>query len=357
MIKRITDKRFTVVNTLLGIIGLQLIRLYEDEVIIDEDIIDLGFTDNIYDKWFDTTDSPIHILINDEEIDSAVIRLKNQLEADESEEVQDAIRTNDFVKKVIAKPWWQRIKIPGTDVYTTSDHTCLQITNPGWLNTLHDKLTPAEGFILRPMPKWEYLKPIMPDVKEIGCNNGFFCFEFADAGASKITGLEVVEEFIKPAIFMKEARGLKHVNFFHTDALLDLSVERHDIVFMSEVHSHFVDPLFGILRAINLAKEHLVIDGAAINSDNIEIDLNGKIDEFTNKLDFHAWCLSDALMLRYLYLCGVEINRVIRYTAPWPNHIVYVIDTSNVEEMRKKNNFQPCNTSFINNQFRCCPAR
>jgi 2-polyprenyl-3-methyl-5-hydroxy-6-metoxy-1,4-benzoquinol methylase len=252
----------------------------------------------------------------------------------------------------IPRGWWQRIAIPGTDRFTTSDHDSLEISDPGYLNRLGGALTTQEGFILRPMPKWAYLKPIFPDVSgksilEIGCNNGFFCFEFEQLRAAMVTGAEVFEGFIEPARWMANARG-SIVDFLMTDALLDLSLPAHDIVFMSEVYAHFVDPFFGLLRAINLAKEILVIDSATLSSLKYEIDLGAGIDPATGKMTYHFWILSDGLMLAYLLLCGIPPENVTRYVAPWPNHIVYVIDTREVAKYRAENDFQPCNTSFIN---------
>jgi SAM-dependent methyltransferase len=248
--------------------------------------------------------------------------------------------------------WWQRIAIPGTPRFTTSDHNSLEISDPGWLNRLGDALTIQEGFILRPMPKWAYLKPIFPDLSgksilEIGCNNGFFCFEFEQLRAAKITGAEVFDRFVEPARWMAKARG-SIVDFLMTDALLDLSLPAHDIVFMSEVYSHFVDPFFGLLRAVNLAKETLVIDNATLPNLKYEIDLGADFDPATGKMTYLAWILSDGLMLAYLFLCGILPEKVTRYVAPWPNHIVYIIDTREVAKCRAENDFQPCNTSFIN---------
>jgi|UPI0007844D15 SAM-dependent methyltransferase len=246
---------------------------------------------------------------------------------------------------------------PGQKYFTTSDRERLEISDPGFLNTLGNKLTPEEGFVLRPMPKWAYLEPIFPDVAdksvlEIGCNNGFFCFEFEKKGAAKVTGAEVFDGFIQPARWMSEARGSKNVDFVLTDALLDQSLPAHDIVFMSEVYAHFVDPLFGLLRAVNLAKETLVIDNAALTSSGYEMDLGAGIDPATGKMTYHAWILSDGLMLAYLLLCGIPPEKITRYIAPWQNHIVYVIDTRDVAQYRKDNDFQPCNTSFINMQWK-----
>jgi hypothetical protein len=117
---------------------------------------------------------------------------------------------------------------------------------------------------------------------------------------------------------------------------------------MSEVHAHFIDPFFGVLRAVNLAKETLIIDGAAIAGQGYKIDLSADLHATTGKMTYHAWILSDGVMLAYLLLCGVPPERVKRYVAPWEHHIVYVIDTSDVASYRKANDFQAANTSFIN---------
>lgn len=206
------------------------------------------------------------------------------------------------------------------------------------------------------MPKWAYLKPIMPDlsgksVLEIGCNNGFFCFEFAELGALHVTGLDVAGEFLVSANWMTAARGAENVKFLLIDPLLDMTVPKHDVVFMSEVLGHFIDPFFGILRAINLAKETLVIDNAMLTGSNYEIDLGADFDE-AGQLTYHAWALSDGLMLSYLTLCGIPPERVKRYFAPWHNHIVYVIDTSDVENYRAAHIAQPCNASFVKMDWR-----
>lgn len=161
-------------------------------------------------------------------------------------------------------------------------------------------------------------------------------------------GIDVLPGFLTGAQWLHNRRQDKHIEFRVADVMLDMTIPRHDVVFMSEVHGHFVDPLFGILRAINLATEMLILDGAAGNSAGLEIDLGAGVDPQTGGLTYHAWLLSDGLMMSYLYLCGVEPERVTRYVAPWPNHVCYVIDTTGVEEFRRRNDFNHCNTSFIN---------
>jgi SAM-dependent methyltransferase len=136
-------------------------------------------------------------LLSEQDLANHVESLRQHLSLDNTTEVTAEFQ-NDLVQEGLQHSWWQRLAIPGTHRFTTSDHERLKISNPGWLNTLGDALTPEEGFILRPMPKWAYLKPVFPDllnksVLELGCNNGYFCFEFLEIGARQVTGVEVYE--------------------------------------------------------------------------------------------------------------------------------------------------------------------
>jgi 2-polyprenyl-3-methyl-5-hydroxy-6-metoxy-1,4-benzoquinol methylase len=312
--------------------------------------------DPVVAELVDCDKSPKARLMSDGDSKSHLEALRRHLATDTSAAVKAGLES-PAASKAFGHDWWQRLAIPGTNCFTTSDHGRLKISDPGLLNTLGNKLTPEEGFLLRPMPKWAYLEPIFPvlagkTILEIGCNNGFFCFEFQQLGAAQVTGAEVYEGFINPARWMAAARGTQNIEFLLTDALLDFGLPAHDVVFMSEVYGHFVDPLFGILRAINLAKQTLIIDSAALTSSNYEISLRPGVHPTTGKMQYHTWILSDGLMLAYLLLCGVPPEKVTRYFAPWPNHIVYVIDTRDVANYRKANDFQPCNTSFIKMQRR-----
>jgi SAM-dependent methyltransferase len=306
-------------------------------------------------RLIDIEKSPKAPLLSEEDVADHVRSLRQHLSIDDTTEVKESLQSR-FVQECLKYGWWQRLAIPGTPCFTTSDHQRLKISDPGWLNTLGGALSLEEGCILRPMPKWAYLKPILPDLKnrsvmEIGCNNGYFCFQFLDMGACHVTGVEVYEGFAAAGRWMMAARKAQNLELVATDALLNLALRRHDVVFMSEVHAHFVDPLFGILRAVNLAKETLIIDGPAISSSKYEIDLGAGINPATGKLTYHGWNMSDGLTLSYLLLCGIPPEKVKRYIAPWPNHILYVIDTRDVAAYREANDFQPCNTSFINSKF------
>jgi len=61
--------------------------------------------------------------------------------------------------------WFQRIPLSDSGTTTTSDHSHYGGENPGPLNTLWGHLSPIEGTVLRPLPKWAYLKRVLPPLR------------------------------------------------------------------------------------------------------------------------------------------------------------------------------------------------
>jgi SAM-dependent methyltransferase len=224
----------------------------------------------------DARRSPTKPLMTNAFIAAEALRLRAMLEADQAPEIQAEAKSFEADFRRIN--WWQRIRVPGSKASTTSFPNFLEgICDPGWLNTMNGALSYSEGYLCRPLPKWAYIKNAMPDLRgksvlEIGCNNGFFSFAFADElHAESVLGVDVVPSFLDGAKWLLARRNDKTIAFRQADIMLDLTIPRHDVVFMSEVHGHFVDPMFGILRALNLAKETLILDGAAGNGAGLEI--------------------------------------------------------------------------------------
>jgi 2-polyprenyl-3-methyl-5-hydroxy-6-metoxy-1,4-benzoquinol methylase len=289
----------------------------------------------------DVSRSPLRQLIGRSEFEQRIALLRESLRADESPEVLHDLKSPTAVEAQ-KFAWYQRIKIPNTRAYTTSDRTWHGGDDPGWLNRGGNALTPTEGSLLRPLPKWQYLQDILPDlsgksVMEIGSNNGFFCFAFAERGARTVTGVDLLDQYVSAARWMASARGDKNINFVCTNALLDLTLEPHQVVFMSETYTHFIDPLLGILRALNLAQETLIIDGPALTYGPTELNFNIFRNDDSGRPAYMTWTLSDGLMLAFLSVCGVEPERVTRFVSPLRNHRVYVIDTTDVAAWRHRN--------------------
>jgi SAM-dependent methyltransferase len=290
---------------------------------------------------FDVSRSPLRHLIDRSEFDRRIALLRDSLRADENPEVLHDLKSPIAVE-AHKFAWYQRIKIPNTQAYTTSDRTFHGVDDPGWLNRAGNALTPTEGSLLRPLPKWQYLRDILPDlsgklVMEIGSNNGFFCFEFAKRGARAVTGVDLLDQYVSAARWMASARGDKNVNFLRANALLDLTLEPHQVVFMSETYTHFIDPLLGILRALNLAQETLIIDGPALTYGPTQLNFNIFRHSDSGRPSYMTWTLSDGLLLGFLSICGVEPERVTRFVSPLRNHRVYIVDTTDVAAWRHRN--------------------
>jgi hypothetical protein len=127
-------------------------------------------------KLIDIDKSPSKPLLFDGKLQEILTQLKADLAKDDTAQAKAELPKHEGPLHL---PWWQRLSIPNSSIFTTSDHTRLHIGDPGYMNTLGGQLTPTEAFILRPLPKWAYLDAVIPDlngktVLEIGCNNGFF---------------------------------------------------------------------------------------------------------------------------------------------------------------------------------------
>jgi len=199
-----------------------------------------------------------------------------------------------------------------------------------------------EGAVLRPLPKWAYLRRVLPLVKgktvlEIGSACGFWPLKFSQLGARFCSGIEVVPDLITQARNAARLNGRdQDVHFVLGDAYLDPSVPQHDVVFMSEVLIHSIFPAFSLLRALNLAKAWLVVDDFFMRNESSPAELRLMRDARTGKITWTGFAMTEKLFLQFLYAYGVEPSRVRRYHDPMGEHTVFVIDTLGVGEFRKR---------------------
>ena len=287
-------------------------------------------------------DSPVRPLYKDDELERDIAELRRMLAADASPETKAALQS-DLARGIEAfrDAWFQRIDFPGQALTSTSDHRWAHL-DQGGLNTLGGRLTGDEASILRPWPKWTYLRRILPDLRgksvlEIGSANGFFSFRFAERGAQAVTGVEANRRLHESALWAAGVRGCRNVRFIHGDALLDLTLPRHDVVFLSEVWNHFLSPGFGLLRILALARETVVLDTGIHDVPGHQIRLTTAWRREPKGLISHSYLVSEGLLLDLLGLMGVEPARIQRYkTRRERYHAVYVIDTRGLEESRRR---------------------
>ncbi|MBD2103185.1 bifunctional 2-polyprenyl-6-hydroxyphenol methylase/3-demethylubiquinol 3-O-methyltransferase UbiG [Leptolyngbya sp. FACHB-261] len=260
-----------------------------------------------------------------------VAELRKMLQNDGSPEVQSALKGN--VAKGIQDfggNWFQRIDYPAHNITSTSNHDWAYI-DEGGLNTLGKRLTSREASILRPWPKWLYIKPTFPEVQgksvlEIGSSNGFFSFRFAELGAKQVTGVEVLKRQHESSVWSKEVLGHQNVTFVNSDILFDLSIPKHDIVFLSEVHNHLLFPFYGLLRIISLAKEMVIFDTGVIDTASHTMNLHTGWSKEENRFIYHSFQISDGLITDFLGLIGVDSSKITRYKGISGDHILYKID-------------------------------
>jgi hypothetical protein len=290
-------------------------------------------------------------------LNKIVSQLKEIYNKDSNAIVKNALKS-DFAQKLRSfRSWYQRIDFPEFNLSSTSDHSLIRCDADG-VNSLGWRLSSEEAAVLRPLPKWFYLEPILPDFKdktilEVGSNNGFFSFKFAQRGAKLVTGIEVVKWNYDAACWAAEILGIENVKFLNSDFMLDLTIPNHDIVFMSAVHIHFVTFFFGLLRSVNLSNDLVILDaGGGPYEDESRMSLHIDEDDNSKRINYHAWNASSKMIIDFLYLVGVEPSRITCYVAPWGSHVLYFIDTRNVDNFRDNDTYPEYIKSFLNLNFK-----
>ena len=223
----------------------------------------------------------------------------------------------------------------------------------GGVNTLGRNLTSEEACLLRPWPKWMYLRPLLPDLRgksvmEVGCCNGFFPIRFAELGARRVTGIEVEKHRVESADWSKSVLGLRNVEFRHSDFLVDFSIEPHDIIFVSEVVNHLLCPLWGVARLVSLAKEMLLLDTGVFEASGHCLELSKGWTPDGQNLRFFSFDISDGLLCSYLRLLGVRSEEIEKYVEKDAGHILYRIDTRGLHERRAQGGALECMFRSLN---------
>ena len=161
-------------------------------------------------------------------------------------------------------PWYQRIQLPG-DVTTTDLPEIVHVDGASD-NNLCGYLSREQASLLRPLPKWHFIQPALPDIQglsvlDVGSNSGFFPFEFAKMGAETVVGIEALPQYVAQAEFCRDRLQLDNVSFMTDDFLFTPIDERSfDMVFSSSVIMHLLFPFFAMYKMLMIAKRLVVLD-------------------------------------------------------------------------------------------------
>lgn len=301
----------------------------------------------------DVAASEVLPLYTDADLDRAADECRSLLARDDTPATKLALES-EFAREMDGLGgWFHRIEFPARGV-TSASRSITSAPDPGPLNTLWRRLDADQGTRLRPYPKWTYLRGIMPSlsgksVLDLGCSCGFFSFRFAEAGATTVTGVEVIPEQHAQAMWAARQLGFDDVTRFrNSDALFDRSLAPHDVVFMSEVFISSVLPFYSLLRAVNLAREYVIIDDFFTPAPDQPAALRMFRDTSwsSERIAWTGFAMTEQLLLEFLYLFGVEPSRVKRYHGH-NGHAVMVIDTRDAFRFRDEHVAHPALRSML----------
>jgi hypothetical protein len=286
-------------------------------------------------------DEPVsHPLFSGEALAGMLTELRGRLARDREEFRPESLNSPvaDGIRSFWGE-WFQRIDFPEHGISTTSDRSWAMF-DEGGVNTLGRNLTSEEACLLRPWPKWLYVRRLIPEVRgksvmEVGSANGFFPFRFAELGASKVTGVDVQARKHDSAVWANSILGWKNVDFVNTDFLVDFSIPAHDIVFVSEVINHTLCPMWAITRLVTLAKETLIIDTGVFESSHHALELSTGWSRSNGTAQMLSYQISDGLLVSFLKVLGIRANEIVKHVEAGAGHILYMIDTRGVQERRR----------------------
>jgi SAM-dependent methyltransferase len=99
-------------------------------------------------------------------------------------------------------------------------------------------------------------------VLDIGCSHGFFCFEAARRGATRVLGLDVEPEVVRKNRLLADCLGL-NVEFGVIDIERQRLTEKFDYVLCLNVLHHLSNPLTVLDNLVDIAQERLVLEMAS----------------------------------------------------------------------------------------------
>lgn len=260
--------------------------------------------------------------------------------------------TEKLIEEIHARrPWYQRITFPAYGV-TTTDNLDDAFIDEAPDNRL-DGLSAQEASRMRPIPKWKYIQQYLPDVRgldvlEIGCNNGFFSFKFAELGAKSVVGLDVNNIWLEKAKWCNNILGHKQVSFHFHDFMIfndintspngflsnrDTSIpiphDSFDMIFSSTVINHMFFPFFAIYKMLAMSRKWVVIDFPVLKEcpeDQSYLKMDLQKDAVV-----HAFIFNKKLLELLLIRLGIPSDDIVLNTYNNGNAVTAVVNTTNMK--------------------------
>ncbi len=248
-------------------------------------------------------------------------------------------------------PWYQCITFPEYGL-TTTDDPANAMLDAAWDNKIGE-ITLEEAARLRPVPKWNCIESLIPDVNdldilEIGCNCGFFSFEFASQGAKSVLGLDVAPKWLENAEWVRSVFGLSNVSFQNCDFMryagpgraasgllsnqdggIPLPNGLFDMVFTSTVLDHLFFPLFSIYKMLRISRHWVVIDVPAAQA-TVGDESVARL-EIARDNSHHGFTFTSTFLTRYMARLGVPADAIQVHPYNESRNLCYVIDVSGMK--------------------------
>ncbi len=104
-------------------------------------------------------------------------------------------------------------------------------------------------------------------VLDVACNAGGFSVEAVRSGAAQVVGIDIVDEYLEQANFIRDALRFENLSFRkqRVETLDPQELGTYDLVFLFDVLYHFENPVLALRKVAELTRTMLVIETRLTN--------------------------------------------------------------------------------------------
>ncbi|HEU5433210.1 MAG TPA: methyltransferase domain-containing protein [Thermomicrobiales bacterium] len=173
-------------------------------------------------------------------------------------------------------------------------------------------------------------------VLDVGCALGYFSFEAEARGASRIVGVDVLEDRLRDAMLLKEIKG-STVEFIRRDIVAELIDEAFDYVLLLNVIHHLKEPFRAIRHLASIARERLVIEFPTLSDPKFGKSVSIASPEILDRLPLvgassmepgvrQTFVFSPAAIRRVLMDHEPLFDRIIDIASPMPGRAIVICE-------------------------------
>lgn len=199
-------------------------------------------------------------------------------------------------------------------------------TRPGLSNTLAGNV----GKWIRISRLIKNIDVTDKQILDVGCSDGFYSIKLAQAGAKKVTGIDINEKRIEKAQFIQRYLGLDNVEFLSEsiDSTFKDVKHNYDIIVCFGFLHRYPNP-YDLINSLGMKTNMLILEwklpqGSKMITPSLELAVNNRhgIDKFNISFFFPTFSYVETVLMekqfKYFYRMDENQKRVVLLASKTP---------------------------------------